>query len=96
MLLSESDIQADLDRRRPAPAAMSRSATNPTRWKSSRGVYEGRTTGTPIGLLIRNQDQRSRTMATSCRPFVLAMPTMPTGTNMACATRAAADVRPHA
>lgn len=58
--LSEADIQADLDRRRPG---QSRYTTQRRELDSVRilsGVFDGETTGTPIGLLIQNEDQRSR------------------------------------
>ncbi len=43
-----------------APAATPPSARKPTKWKSLSGVFEGRTTGCAIGLLIRNTDQKSK------------------------------------
>jgi len=57
--LSETDIQADLDRRRPGtlPSASTRSETDRVQILS--GVFEGKTTGTPISLLIPNRDARS-------------------------------------
>ncbi len=58
--LSEADIQADLDRRKPGT---SRHVTQRRELDSVEilsGVFDGKTTGTPIGLLIRNQDQRSK------------------------------------
>ena len=60
MLLSESDIQVDLDRRRPGTSRHVTQRNEPDAVEILSGVYEGRTTGTPIGLLIRNQDQRSK------------------------------------
>ncbi|MCT7341073.1 chorismate synthase [Pseudomonas aeruginosa] len=44
----------------PAPAGTPPSARKPTRWEILSGVFEGKTTGTPIGLLIRNTDQKSK------------------------------------
>jgi chorismate synthase len=60
VLLDESVIQAELDRRKPGqgPASTARKEKDQVRILS--GVFEGRTTGTPIGLLIENTDQRSR------------------------------------
>ena len=57
--LSEADIQAELDRRRPGtlPSASTRSETD--RVEVLSGVFEGKTTGTPISLMIRNRDARS-------------------------------------
>ncbi len=60
MALSEADIQADLDRRKPGTSRHVTQRREPDRVEILSGVYEGRTTGTPIALLIRNEDQRSR------------------------------------
>jgi chorismate synthase len=60
MELSEADIQADLDRRRPGTSKFVTQRNEPDAVEILSGVYEGRTTGTPIALLIRNTDQRSK------------------------------------
>ena len=60
MALSEADIQADLDRRRPGTSKFVTQRNEPDAVEILSGVYEGRTTGTPIALLIRNTDQRSK------------------------------------
>jgi chorismate synthase len=60
MELSETDIQPDLDRRRPGTSRFVTQRQEADRVEILSGVYEGRTTGTPIGLLIRNTDQRSK------------------------------------
>ena len=60
MTLSESDIQPDLDRRRPGTSRHVTQRNEPDAVEILSGVYEGLTTGTPIALLIRNQDQRSQ------------------------------------
>jgi len=60
MVLSESDIQPDLDRRRPGTSRHTTQRREPDRVQILSGVFEGLTTGTPIGLLIFNQDQRSK------------------------------------
>jgi chorismate synthase len=60
MALSESDIQGDLDRRRPGRNKHTTQRNEPDRVKILSGVFEGKTTGTPIGLLIENTDQRSK------------------------------------
>ena len=60
MLLSEADIQHDLDRRRPGTSRHVTQRNEPDAVEILSGVYEGRTTGTPIALLIRNTDQRSK------------------------------------
>ncbi|MFN4360715.1 MAG: chorismate synthase [Hylemonella sp.] len=60
MALSEADIQAELDRRRPGTSKFVTQRNEPDAVEILSGVYEGRTTGTPIALLIRNTDQRSK------------------------------------
>ncbi|MBX9959686.1 MAG: chorismate synthase [Burkholderiaceae bacterium] len=60
MVLSEADIQAELDRRRPGTSKFVTQRNEPDAVEILSGVYEGRTTGTPIALLIRNTDQRSK------------------------------------
>ena len=59
MELSEADIQPELDRRRPGTSRHVTQRNEPDAVEILSGVYEGKTTGTPIALLIRNQDQRS-------------------------------------
>ena len=58
--LSEADLQADLDRRRPGTSRHTTQRREPDQVKILSGVFEGKTTGTPIGLLIENVDQRSK------------------------------------
>lgn len=58
--LSEADLQRDLDRRRPGSSRYTTQRREPDQVRILSGVFEGRTTGTPIGLLIENTDQRSR------------------------------------
>lgn len=58
--LSESDIQPDLDRRRPGSSKFVTQRNEADAVEILSGVYEGKTTGTPICLLIRNTDQRSK------------------------------------
>ena len=60
MALSEADIQLDLDRRRPGTSKYVTQRNEPDAVEILSGVYEGKTTGTPIALLIRNTDQRSK------------------------------------
>ena len=60
MALSEADIQPELDRRRPGTSRHVTQRNEPDTVEILSGVYEGRTTGTPICLLIRNTDQRSK------------------------------------
>ena len=58
--LDESDIQRDLDRRRPGRSRHTTQRNEPDRVQILSGTFEGLTTGTPIGLLIENKDQRSK------------------------------------
>ena len=60
MLLSEADIQSDLDRRRPGTSKFVTQRNEPDAVEILSGVFEGKTTGTPICLLIKNTDQRSK------------------------------------
>jgi chorismate synthase len=60
MALSEADIQGDLDRRRPGTSRHVTQRNEADEVEILSGVYEGLTTGTPIALLIRNTDQRSK------------------------------------
>ena len=58
--LAEADIQPFLDQRRPGQSRFTTQRQEPDAVEILSGVYEGRTTGTPISLLIRNTDQRSK------------------------------------
>ncbi len=60
LALCEADIQAELDRRKPGTSRHVTQRREPDSVEILSGVFEGKTTGTPIGLLIRNQDQRSK------------------------------------
>ncbi len=60
MALSEADIQPDLDRRRPGKSRHTTQRREPDEVQILSGVFDGTTTGTPIGLVIFNQDQRSK------------------------------------
>ncbi|MBA3732350.1 MAG: chorismate synthase, partial [Gammaproteobacteria bacterium] len=60
MALDEEDIQADLERRRPGKSRHTTQRREPDQVHILSGVFEGKTTGTPIALVIHNVDQRSR------------------------------------
>jgi chorismate synthase len=60
LVLSEADLQADVERRRPGTSQYTSQRREPDTVRILSGVFEGRTTGTPIGLLVANEDQRSR------------------------------------
>jgi chorismate synthase len=58
--LSETDIQGFLDRRKPGQSKFTTQRKEPDEVKILSGVFEGKTTGAPIGLLIENKDQKSK------------------------------------
>ncbi|TDP00034.1 chorismate synthase [Marinomonas balearica] len=58
--ICEEDLQRDLDLRKPGTSRYTTQRREPDQVKILSGVFEGKTTGTPIGLLIENTDQRSR------------------------------------
>jgi len=60
LVLSEADIQPELDRRRPGTSRHVTQRQEPDTVEILSGVFEGKTTGAPIALVIRNQDQRSK------------------------------------
>lgn len=60
MPLDEQDLQADLDRRKPGSSRYTTQRREEDRVRILSGTFEGKTTGTAIGLVIENQDQRSR------------------------------------
>ena len=60
LALTEADIQGDLDRRRPGTSRHTTQRREADQVRILSGVFEGKTTGTPIGLMIENTDQRSK------------------------------------
>ena len=60
LALSAADLQRDLDRRAPGQSKYTTQRKEPDQVKILSGVFEGQTTGTPIGLLIENVDQKSK------------------------------------
>jgi chorismate synthase len=60
LALTEADLQHDLDRRAPGQSKYTTQRKEPDAVKILSGVFEGQTTGTPIGLLIENVDQKSK------------------------------------
>ena len=69
MELSEQDIQPDLDRRKPGTSRHVTQRKEEDKVEILSGVYEGKTTGTPIALLIRNEDARSKDYAKIAASF---------------------------
>jgi chorismate synthase len=60
LALTEADLQHDLDRRKPGQSRFTTQRQEPDVVRILSGVFEGRTTGTPISLMIENVDQRSK------------------------------------
>ncbi len=69
MALTEADLQRELDRRRPGTSRHVTQRREPDTVEILSGTFEGRTTGTPIALLIRNEDQKSRDYANIADTF---------------------------
>lgn len=69
LALCENDIQQDLDRRRPGQSRHTTQRREADRVQILSGVFEGRTTGTSIGLIIYNEDQRSKDYTTIANAF---------------------------
>jgi chorismate synthase len=69
LALTEADIQRDLDRRKPGTSRHVTQRRESDTVEILSGVFEGRTTGTPIALLIRNEDQRSKDYTEIARTF---------------------------
>jgi len=69
LALSDADIQGDLDRRKPGTSKFTTQRREADEVKILSGVFEGRTTGTPIGLLIENTDQRSKDYSNIAEQF---------------------------
>ena len=60
LALTEADLQGDMDRRRPGTSRHTTQRREPDAVRILSGVFEGRTTGTPIALVVDNVDQRSK------------------------------------
>ena len=69
LALSEQDIQVELDRRKPGTSRHVTQRRESDRVELLSGVYEGRTTGTAIGFLVRNEDQRSKDYSAIAEKF---------------------------
>ncbi|RVU30932.1 chorismate synthase [Neptunomonas marina] len=67
--LSEADLQQDLDRRKPGTSRHTTQRREPDQVRILSGVFEGKTTGTAIGLLIENTDQRSKDYSNIAETF---------------------------
>ncbi len=69
MELTEADLQGDLDRRKPGTSRHTTQRREADEVRILSGVFEGKTTGTPIGLLIENTDQRSKDYSDIAQQF---------------------------
>src|SRR5438552_16516239 len=69
MALEAADIQRELDRRKPGSSRHVTQRRESDAIELLSGVYEGRTTGTPIGFLVRNEDQRSKDYSAIAEKF---------------------------
>ena len=69
LALSEADLQPWLDKRRPGTSRFTTQRQEPDAVRILSGVYEGRTTGTPISLMIENVDQRSKDYSEVARAY---------------------------
>ena len=67
--ISEEEIQVELDLRKPGTSKFTTQRREPDQVKILSGVFEGKTTGTPIGLLIENTDQRSKDYGDIAKKF---------------------------
>ncbi len=67
--LSEADLQVDLDRRKPGTSRYTTQRREADEVKILSGIFEGKTTGTPIGLIIENTDQRSKDYSNIANTF---------------------------
>ncbi len=67
--LSEADIQTHLDKRKPGQSRFVTQRREPDRVEILSGTFEGLTTGTPVSLMIRNEDQRSKDYSEIARTF---------------------------
>ncbi len=92
--LTEADLQHDLDRRRPGTSRYTTQRREPDQVKILSGVFDGVTTGTSIGLLIENTDQRSQDYSAIKDVFVRDTRITPMSRNTACAITVAVDVLP--
>ena len=67
--ITEAELQVDLDRRKPGTSRHTTQRREPDQVRILSGVFDGRTTGTPIGLLIENTDQRSKDYSSIANTF---------------------------
>ena len=90
--LCEEDIQKFLDRRKPGQSRYTTARKEGDLVEILSGVFEGKTTGTPISLMVRNTDQRSRDYGNIAYSYRPDMQIIPLTKNSDSATTEAADV----
>ncbi len=95
LALCEADLQGDLDRRRPGKTRFETQRKELDRVKILSGVFEGKTTGTPIGMLIEIPISDLKITAISCTSLDRLMRITPTIKNMASVITEAVDVLRH-
>lgn len=88
-------IQEELNRRRPGQSKLTTSRKEGDRVELLSGVFEGRSTGCPIGFLVRNETNILTTTTTCATRFAQVMPTTLISANTASATTVEADARRH-
>ncbi len=93
--LSAEDLQKDLDRRKPGTSKFATQRKEPDEVEIISGVFEGKTTGTSIGLLIRNTDQKSKDYGNIAQTSALGMQIIPIRKSMVSAIIVVVDVQAH-
>ena len=94
LFLTEADIQAYLDRRKPGQSRYTTARSEGDEVEILSGVFEGQTTGTPISMIVRNKDQRSRDYGNISQTYRPDTQISGLTANMASVIIAAADVPP--
>ena len=89
-------IQAELDRRRPGQSLLTTARKEGDKVEILSGVFEGKSTGCPIGFIVRNENQHSSDYDNLRTLFRPRMPISPISRNTECATIAEVGVRQHA
>ena len=92
LFLTEADIQAYLDRRKPGQSRYTTARNEGDEVEILSGIFEGQTTGTPISMIVRNKDQRSRDYGNIAQTYRPDMQILVLTVNMVFATTEAADV----
>lgn len=94
LFLTETDIQAYLDRRKPGQSRYTTARNEGDEVEILSGVFEGQTTGTPISMIVRNKDQRSHDYGNIANTYRPGHADLALTANMVSGTTEAADVPP--